>query len=82
MLRDLLEPLWVKILCGEFVAFEMLARGTRRVVVAILVNGSCGDGVMNTAAAIHKDMGAVSLLAEEVGAGKMVVVYGMAGRGS
>jgi hypothetical protein len=60
----------------------MLARGTRRVVVAILENGSCGEGGTNTAAAIHKDMGVVSLLVEEVGAGKMVVVYGMAGRGS
>ena len=42
--------------CGELVAFGMLCRGARRDAVAILNSGSCGDGGINTAAAIHKDI--------------------------
>jgi hypothetical protein len=34
----------------------MLAKGARRDEAAILDKGSCGDGGMNTAAAIHKDI--------------------------
>ena len=41
--------------CGELVAFGMLCRGARRLAVAILDSGLCGDGGMNTAAAIHKN---------------------------
>ena len=54
--RGRLEPLVVSGLCGELVAFGMLCRGARRAAVAILAKGSCGDGGINTAAAIHKDI--------------------------
>lgn len=45
--------------CGEFVAFERLAKGILRLVFAILESGSWGDGGTNTAAAIHKDRAGV-----------------------
>ena len=34
-------------------AFGMLAKGARERLVDILVKGSCGEGGMNTVAAIH-----------------------------
>jgi hypothetical protein len=40
---------------GELVAFGMLANGARGRLVD-MVKGSCGDGGMNTAAAIHNDV--------------------------
>jgi hypothetical protein len=48
-------PEWFNGRCGELVALDRLAKGTRREEVAILANGSWGEGGMNTAAAIHKD---------------------------
>ncbi len=51
-----LEPLLVRGRWGEFVALERLARGTRRETLAIFARGSWGEGGMNTAAAIHKDI--------------------------
>jgi hypothetical protein len=37
------------------VAFGMLAKGARERLVDILVKGSCGEGGMNTVAAIHNN---------------------------
>lgn len=51
--RDRFEPELFRFLWGELVAFGMLMRGCLRVVVAMLPNVSCGEGGMNTAAAIH-----------------------------
>lgn len=53
MLLGRLEPLLVKVRCGEFVALARLAKGIRRDEVAILESGSCGEGGMNRAVAIH-----------------------------
>jgi hypothetical protein len=46
--------LWDNDRWGELVAFGMLVNGARARLVD-MVNGSCGDGGMNTAAAIHND---------------------------
>lgn len=43
--------------CGELVAFGMQASGALRVAVAMLDNGSCGEGGIRTAAAIHPRTG-------------------------
>jgi hypothetical protein len=41
------------------VAFGMLAKGARERLVDILMKGSCGEGGMNTVAAIHNNKGAL-----------------------
>ncbi len=53
--RDLFPMLCVKDRCGELVALGMLANGARGRLVD-MVKGSCGEGGMNTAAAIHNDV--------------------------
>lgn len=40
-------------------AFGMLAKGARERLVDILEKGSCGEGGMNTVAAIHNNKGAL-----------------------
>lgn len=40
-------------------AFGMLAKGARERLVDILMKGSCGEGGMNTVAAIHNNKGAL-----------------------
>jgi hypothetical protein len=52
---DLFPMLCVRDRCGELVAFGMLANGARGRLVD-MVKGSCGEGGMNTAAAIHNDV--------------------------
>lgn len=56
----------MRVRCGELVALEMLARGTRREELAILARESCGESGLSTAAAIHKDI-LVASLPEAVG---------------
>jgi hypothetical protein len=41
------------------VAFGMLAKGARERLVDILIKGSCGEGGMNTVAAIRNNKGAL-----------------------
>ena len=40
-------------------AFGMLAKGARERLVDIPIKGSCGEGGMNTVAAIHNNKGAL-----------------------
>jgi hypothetical protein len=47
--------LWVSDRRGELVAFGMHANGARGRLVD-MAKGSCGEGGMNTAAAIHNNM--------------------------
>lgn len=63
--RDRFEPELFRCRCGELVALAMLIKGCLRLVVAMLPNVSCGEGEMNTAAAMHEVPGAYRVVADK-----------------